>query len=85
MTYRIVPDQTVLEQVAALPQHALGGYAEVLKVLGLTPWNGEPQHEQNPGGALRRWHFGPEGAGQVVYLIVEDLQQVHILLVQWLG
>ncbi len=24
-------------------------------------------------------------AGQVVYLIVGDLQEVHVLLVQWLG
>ena len=85
MTYRIVPDQAVLEQVASLPHHALTGYAEVLDVLGITPWNGEPQHEHNPDGAVRQRHFGPDRAGQVVYLILEDLQQVHILLVQWLG
>lgn len=85
MPYRIVPDQAVFEQVAALPTEALTAYAEVLDVLHLTPWNGESQHEDNPDAQVRRWHFGPDLAGQVVYLIVEDLEEVHVLLVQWLG
>jgi hypothetical protein len=40
--YRIVPDETVYEQVAALPSAALAAYAELLEVLALTPWNGKP-------------------------------------------
>ncbi len=85
MSYRIVPDQAVFEQLAALPGEALASYAEVLDVLRLTPWNGEPQHEDNPDAQVRRWHFGPDLAGQVVYLIIEDPREVHVLLVQWLG
>jgi hypothetical protein len=34
---------------------------------------------------VRRWNFGPGQAGQVVYLILEQQQEVHILLIQWLG
>lgn len=83
--YRIVPDTPVVDQVAALPAEALAAYAEVLDVLRLTPWNGEPQHEDNPEAAVRRWHFGPDREGQVVYLILEGRQEVHLLLVQWLG
>ncbi|MPZ00550.1 MAG: hypothetical protein GEU97_21740 [Actinophytocola sp.] len=74
-----------MEQVAALPEEALNAYAEVLDVLQLTPWNGQPQHEDNPEGAVRRWPFGPGHAGQVIYLILEDQQEVHPLLVQWWG
>ncbi len=85
MAYRIVPEETTLAQVAALPAEALAGYAQVLDVLEVAPWNGEPQHIGNPDGAVRRWHFGPDGAGQVLYLIVEELPEVHVLLVQWLG
>jgi hypothetical protein len=33
VSYRIVPDQAVFEQVAALPTEALAAYAEVLDVL----------------------------------------------------
>jgi hypothetical protein len=46
--YRIVSDQAVFEQVAALPTEALLAYAEVLDALQLTPWNGESPHEDNP-------------------------------------
>jgi hypothetical protein len=47
--YRIVPDSATIAQVAALPVDALDAYAEVLEVLQLMPWNGRPQHEDNPG------------------------------------
>ncbi len=85
MSYRIVPDQAVFEQVAALPTEVLAVYAEVLDVLQLTPWAGESQHENNPDAPVRRWPFGPDLAGQVIYLITEDRREVHVLLVQWLG
>ena len=80
--YRIIPDEAVFEQVAALPAEALAAYADLLT---LTPWNGEPQHEDNPDAAVRRWHFGSNHAGQVVYLIDEREGAVHLLLVQWIA
>lgn len=83
--YRILPDAAVSEQVAALPTEALPGFAEVLDVLHLTPWNGHPQHPANPDAPVRRWAFGPGQAGQVIYLVLEDQQEVHLLLVQWWG
>jgi hypothetical protein len=63
----------------------LTAYAEVLTTLELKPWNGRPQHTGNPDGAVRRWSFGPKSAGHVVYLILEDQREVHLLLVQWLA
>ncbi len=83
--YRIIPDTAVSEQVAALPVEALASYAEVLKVLQLTPWNGRPQHPANPDAPVRRWAFGLGQAGHIVYLILEEQQEVHLLLVQWWG
>ena len=81
--YRIIPDPEVLAQVTALPDQALAAYAELLDTLELTPWNGRPQHEANPDGAVRRWTFGAGHAGQLVYLIIEARQEVHLLQVQW--
>ncbi|MCC8242702.1 hypothetical protein [Saccharothrix luteola] len=52
-------------------------------MLELQPWDGRPQHEDNPGAAVRYWNFGPERAGQVVYLILEDQREVRLLLVRW--
>ncbi len=83
--YRLVPDQAVVDQVAALPLDALTAYADVLSVLELTPWNGEPQNNDNPEGAVRRFVFGPAGAGQIVYLIRDEPPEVHLLMLQWLG
>ncbi|WP_027941149.1 hypothetical protein [Amycolatopsis taiwanensis] len=73
-----------MAQVAALPDDALAAYADVLEVLQLTHWNGKPLHEANPDGAVGRWNFGPSQAGQVIYLILDEQQEVHLLLVQWL-
>lgn len=67
--YRIVPDDATLQQVAAL--QAVSAYADVLAAVELTPWNGPPHHEANQDGAVRRWSFGPDGAGQVTYLVLE--------------
>jgi len=75
----------VFEQVAALPDDALDAYAQVLDVLEVAPWNGPPHHQTNPDGAVRRWLFGPGGAGHLVYLIEEDRQLVHLVQVLWLG
>jgi hypothetical protein len=83
--YQIVVYPDVQEQIAALPDDAIEAYVQVQDVLELTPWNGRPQNTDNPGGAVRRWAFGPGLAGQVVYLILEDQGEVHIALVQWLG
>jgi len=77
-----VPDAAVSEQVAALSDEALASFAEVLDALQLTPWNGQPQHPANPDAPVRRWAFGPGLAAQVIYLILEQQQEVHLLLVQ---
>ena len=83
--YQLVVYPEAQEQIAALPDDALIAYADVHGVLELKPWNGEPQHKDNPDGAVRRWPFGPGAAGHVVYLILEAQREVHVVLVQWLG
>jgi hypothetical protein len=82
--YRIIPDAVVLEQMAAMPDKFLAGYAQLLDVLELEPWNGEP-HGKNPDGAVRRWSFGPALDAFAVYLILDDQREVHILNIQWWG
>lgn len=38
-----------------------------------------------PDGALRRFLFGPEGAGMVTYLVLDDQREVHVVHVLWIG
>jgi hypothetical protein len=57
----------------------------VLDVLEVSPWNGEPRHEDNPEDAVRRWHFGADHAGNLVYLIDERDHTVHLLQLVWIS
>ncbi|WP_410597835.1 hypothetical protein [Amycolatopsis sp. lyj-23] len=83
--YRIVPDDEVLDQVADLPAEGLAAFRELLKVLELVPWRGHPQHVAKPDSEVRWMPFGPGDVGQVVYLVLDDVAEVHLLLVQWIG
>jgi hypothetical protein len=81
--YRIELDDVSFDQVAALPADALASLAQVLGVLELVPWNGNPLHDDNPGGAVRTMPLGY--AGMVTYLIVDELRRVDVLNVLWVG
>lgn len=83
--YQIVVYPEAAEQIDALPDEALAGYAEVHAVLEVKPWAGNPHYDGNPDAEVRRWAFGPGQAGHVVYLILEEQREVHVLMVQWLG
>ncbi|MFE3262202.1 hypothetical protein ACFXPS_43385 [Nocardia sp. NPDC059091] len=83
--YKIIPHADTFDQVAGLPSEALDDYTQVLSVLQVAPWNGQPQNAKNPDGAVRVWLFGPGKAGQVVYLVLDEPPEVHILMVMWIG
>lgn len=81
--YSLPPE--IRAAIAELPTSALLPLAEVLTVLQIAPWSGEPQHKDNPSGAVRRLLFGPGGAGQLVYVILESTRQVEVLTLLWAG
>jgi hypothetical protein len=43
----------VQEQVDALPKEALASYTEVLVMLEVTPWSGDPYSREHPDGSTR--------------------------------
>src|SRR4051794_15270979 len=53
-----------MEQVAALPVELLPYYAQVLDLLELSPWTGEPYHPGKPAAPMRHLPFGPGGPGR---------------------
>lgn len=81
--YRVLDDDLVHDQVAALPAEALTGYAEARTLLEIAPWSGSPYRKEYPDGPMRTLAFG--GSGAVTYLILEREREVHLLLVQWIG
>ena len=83
--YRIELLPEVQEQVAALPREALTSYAEVLVMLEVAPWSGDPYSREHPDGSTRAVAFGPNGEGLLSYLILEDQRRVALLIVLWAG
>ncbi len=81
--YRVIDDDQVQEQVAALPAEALSAYAEARTLPEVAPWSGSPYRNEKPDGPMRTLIFGSSGA--VEYLILEQQREVHVLLVQWIG
>ncbi|GLZ50367.1 hypothetical protein Acsp06_65520 [Actinomycetospora sp. NBRC 106375] len=74
---------SVRGELEALPRPALVALAEVLAVLEVSPWSGEPLVDRNPGGAVRTMAFGV--AGLVTYVVVEQFGRVDLLQVHWAG
>lgn len=81
--YRLRTYEEAIEQIAALPEAALDHYAQVIDVLELVPWSGDPYNMSNPDGAMRQLVFGPGGKGMVTYLVLEDQRRVDVLRVLW--
>lgn len=79
--YRITTDEKSSAQIAVLPAEALVSYAEILGVMELVPWQGEPTNFGNPDGPVRALCFGH--GHMVTYLILEDQLRVDILDVTW--
>ncbi|MGH3833812.1 MAG: hypothetical protein ACRDRS_25800 [Pseudonocardiaceae bacterium] len=52
--YELVTDDEVAQQVAALPDELLPYYGQVLDMLKLTAWSGEPYNNAKPDGAMRK-------------------------------
>lgn len=72
---------SVRDALDALPREALLALAEVLDVLELAPWSGDPLVDRNPDGAVRTMSFG--GTGLITYVIVEHSGRVDLLQVHW--
>ena len=80
--YRVVVDPDAAAQIAALPINALSDFARIYDVVEVAPRSGPSQNLDNPDGAVRHRLFGHEGAGDVVYLVLDRDREVHILPAQ---
>jgi len=83
--YKVTTDEQSQPQIEALPTDALAPFAEACVALELAPWNGAPYHRNRPDSPMRTLAFGPNGEGDVVYLVLEEERRVDILVVLWLS
>ena len=69
-----LPDE-VREQLAALPSIALAAFAEVMVVLEVAPWGGDPYNRERLEGNIRTVAFGEHAEGLLVYVAAGSLGQ----------
>ena len=61
--YSVETDVEALDEIGALPAQALPFYAELITVLELAPWSGDPYNLQRPDANMR-----PHAEGLAIYL-----------------
>jgi hypothetical protein len=83
--YSVETEAAALGEVAALPAGALPAYAELMSLLELAPWSGNPYNLERPDANMRTHTFAEEGRGLAIYLILEAERRVVVLRVLWIG
>ena len=75
--YTVTTDNQSQQQVDALPA-GRWPRSPRLVALEVAPWSGMPYNKRKPDSPMRALTFGPDGQGDVVYLILDDLRRVDI-------
>lgn len=83
--YSVETEFAALDEVAALPPEALPAYAELMTLLEVAPWSGDPYNLQRPDANMRTRTFGGGAHGLAIYLVLEADRRVVILRVLWVG
>ncbi len=82
--YSVETDLDAVAEVEALPPEALALFAELMLLLEIAPWSGDPYSRVNADSGMRTITFGRSGEGLVVYFILEDQRRVIVLRVVWM-
>jgi hypothetical protein len=83
--YSVEWEQHALDQLSSLPLEAFSFYAELVTLLQVAPWSGDPYDRQRPDGNMRTHTFGKHGEGMFIYLILENQQRVVVLRALWVA
>jgi hypothetical protein len=83
--YSVETEAAALAEVAALPAEVLPAYAELMTLLQVAPWSGDPYNLQRPDANMRTHTFGEGAPGLAIYLVLETDRRVVILRVLWAG
>lgn len=82
--YSIEAETAALGEVAALPAEALPAYAELMTLLELAPWSGDPYNRERLDANMRTHSSLTRARGLVIYLVLETERQVVMLRVLWI-
>jgi hypothetical protein len=83
--YSVETEAEAVGEIAALPTEAWPAYAELITLLEVAPWSGDPYNLQRPDTNMRAHTFGVGAHGLAIYLVLEADRRVVILRVLWVG
>jgi hypothetical protein len=83
--YWVETEAAAVDEIAALPAEALPAYAELISLLEVAPWSGNPYNLQRPDTNMRTHTFSDGGHGLAIYLVLEDDRRAVVLRVLWIG
>ncbi|MET8381509.1 hypothetical protein ABZV14_00725 [Streptosporangium canum] len=79
--YQITLDPLAEEQIAAIPVEALRPLAELLTLLEVAPWSGQPYNPANPKANMLTHAFGERGLA--TYVVLDEQREVYLIRVEW--
>jgi hypothetical protein len=83
--YSVETEAAAVNEIAELPAEALPAYAELISLLEVAPWSGNPYNLQRPDTNMRTHTFGDGSHGLAIYLVLEEDRRVVVLRVLWIG
>jgi hypothetical protein len=80
--YVILHDPVAEKERDTLPTAAQPHYMELLAMLEVAPWSGDPP-TNNPAGNMLSMPFG--GLGLATYIVMEQRRLVYVVRITWAG
>jgi hypothetical protein len=79
--YQVLLDPIAEGQIAALPEEALRPLAELLALLEIAPWSGQPYNPANPKANMLTHAFGERGLA--TYIALDEQREVYLIRIEW--
>jgi hypothetical protein len=79
--YQVLLDPIAEEQIAELPEAALHPLAELLALLEIAPWSGQPYNPANPKANMLTHAFGERGLA--TYIALDEQREVYLIRIEW--
>ncbi|GAA2886130.1 hypothetical protein GCM10010517_49810 [Streptosporangium fragile] len=79
--YQVLLDPIVEGQIAELPEEALRPLAELLALLEIAPWSGQPYNPANPKANMLTHAFGERGLA--TYIVLDEQREVCLIRIEW--
>ncbi|WP_030925907.1 hypothetical protein [Streptosporangium amethystogenes] len=79
--YQITVDPFAEEQITEIPAEALRPLAELLTLLEIAPWSGQPYNPANPKANMPAHTFGERGLA--TYVVLDEQREVYLIRIEW--